>query len=97
MNKKYLVMFDGHEIQIHPIMNRAEHYLTGTQKYYPYDRYLRLCKQCMKSFREIAMLQKATGLELKEMTWDEWRDCLENFKEEFDIITERRKRKVDRT
>jgi predicted nucleotide-binding protein (sugar kinase/HSP70/actin superfamily) len=92
---KVVVMPDGFEIQVEPVMTEIEHLTSGTRKYYSYENYLRFCKVAIETFKEKDLLEQVTGLKPKPMTRQEWADFLGHSKERIRI--QKKKRKVKKS
>jgi len=90
--KKYIMLTDGFEIQIEPVMTEIQHLTSGAKKYYSYEHYLRFCKVAVIIFDEFLMLNKATGLGYKPMTPEECHNFIEYVKELNKIKSKVRKR-----
>lgn len=88
---RHIVMPDGKEIQVKPIMDKTQYFTSGIWKYFTYEKYLNLCKQAKEIFDEDKLLKKATGLRRKPMTQQEWQDYLAHAKEFMKIKKRREK------
>jgi len=91
--KKYLVMPNGDEIQIAPIMTEEEFSASKAKNHYSYENYLKVAPRAVKELDEMNKLRVATGLEPHTLTRQEFSGLVEHTSEAFDIWEMRRRSK----